>query len=221
MNHDIFIQMQFFMISILWGAIILLAYDVLRILRRLIKHNNIILAIQDLIFWIVASVFIFAMIYKENDGIIRGFAVMGVTIGMVLYHFIVSTFLVNTITKLIQLLLSPFVFVINSIKRFFRFVILKGKKAANFIIIRLKKQMKSYKIRMDAKRQAVSAKKREKSEQKALVKQKQKEQILAKRQKEKEKQLKEKEKQLREKEKQQKEKQQKEKARQQKDRSMQ
>lgn len=181
MNHAITTQLEFFLISILWGAIILVAYDVFRILRRLIKHNSIFLAVEDLIFWVTASVFIFAMIYNENDGIIRGFSVMGVTIGMVLYHYILSSFLVNTITKLIQTLLRPFTIAINMVKRFFRFVFLKGKKIVNFFTRRLKKLWNSYKIKLDAKRKVVAAKRAIKAEKKANEKKKKDEQKLAKR----------------------------------------
>ncbi|MDD4113087.1 MAG: spore cortex biosynthesis protein YabQ, partial [Herbinix sp.] len=63
MNKGITIELQFFMISILWGALVLLAYDLLRILRRIIRHNVLAVAIQDLLFWVLASVFIFALIY--------------------------------------------------------------------------------------------------------------------------------------------------------------
>ena len=181
MNHAITLELQFFLISILWGAILLLAYDVLRIIRRLIKHGTIILAIEDLIFWVIASIFIFAMIYDQNNGIIRGFSVMGVTIGMVLYHYILSSFLVNTITKIIQILLSPFIMAINTVKRFFHFVFLKGKKIVNFLARRLKKLKNSFKIRFNTRRQAVAAKKRKKAEQKALEKKKKDELVLAKR----------------------------------------
>lgn len=181
MNHAISTELQFFFISILWGAIILLAYDVLRIIRRIIKHNSFVLAIQDILFWAFTSVFIFAMIYTENNGIIRGFSVMGVTIGMVLYHYIFSDIIVGSITKLIQILLTPFNLAINMVKRFFRFVLLKVKKVANFIIRRLKKHSKSFKMKINVRRQASEEKRKKKQEQKAIERKKKDELIQAKR----------------------------------------
>lgn len=180
MNHAISTELQFFLISIIWGTIILLAYDVLRILRRIIKHSSIILAIEDIIFWIVTSVFIFAMMYTLNNGIIRGFSIMGVSIGMVLYHYLLSELVVGIITKLIQLLLTPFNLAIKMVKRCFHFVLLRGKKIVNFITRRLKKHSKSFKMKINVRRQALDVKRKKKLEEKALAKKKKDEIILAK-----------------------------------------
>ncbi|HHV11797.1 MAG TPA: hypothetical protein GXX75_16100 [Clostridiales bacterium] len=146
MNEEIMLQLRFFAISILWGAIVLLTYDGFRILRRLKRHGNIMVAIEDILFWIAAGLFIFAMIYQVNDGIIRGFCVMGMAIGMVLYHFTLSELLVKWITKLIQLLLKPIGIAIGAIRKVAGFVLGKIKKAVKFIIIQLKKKKKSIKI---------------------------------------------------------------------------
>ena len=116
MNEEIIMQLRFFVISILWGAIVILTYDALRIFRRLKKHGNIMIAAQDILFWMAASIFIFVMIYQVNDGIIRGFCILGMTIGMVLYHFILSEFIVTMVTKLLQLLLTPFKLVIDAVR---------------------------------------------------------------------------------------------------------
>jgi spore cortex biosynthesis protein YabQ len=146
MNEEIIMQLQFFAISILWGGIILLIYDVLRIFRRLKKHGNIMIAAQDILFWIAASIFIFVMIYQVNNGIIRGFCVMGMAIGMVIYHFILSEFFVEMVTRLLRLLLKPFGIVLGVIRKAGRAVGTRCKKAVKFIKSQLKKSMKSVKI---------------------------------------------------------------------------
>lgn len=138
MNKEIIVELMFFLISILWGAIIILAYDSLRILRRLIKHKPLLIGIEDLIFWVLTSVFIFSMIYRENDGIIRGFSIMGMALGMVAYHYLISDLFVKLITKLIQHLLKPIVFILKKI---------------NFVLIRLKKLFKSVRIALNTRKQ--------------------------------------------------------------------
>ena len=191
MNKAITVELQFFLISILWGAIILFVYDGFRIIRRLIKHNGFFLAVEDLIFWVVASVFIFAMIYHENNGIIRGFSVMGMSIGMVLYHFIFSELFVNAITKLIKILLSPIAVAIKWVKKGLHFVYLKIKKASKFILLQLKKITKSVKIALDKRKQKAAAahaeyrkvkleKKKAIEEKKLLEKQKKEQQAIRK-----------------------------------------
>ncbi len=180
MNHAIATELQFFLISILWGVIILFVYDFLRIFHRIIKHNTIILAIEDIIFWVVASVFIFAMIYNSNNGIIRGFSVIGVSLGMVFYHYTISNFIVNSITKLIKLLLTPFTMAIKMVKRFYCRVRSRIRKIRNFIFKRLKKHLDSFKIAVNTKKQKRAAKRKQLLEQKALEKQKKQEIYLQK-----------------------------------------
>lgn len=152
MSKDITVELQFFLISILWGALILILYDILRILRRVIKHNYFFIAIEDLLFWVISSLFIFAMIYNENNGIIRGFSIMGMALGMVIYHFLLSKFVVKLISELIKLILRPFRFVDNSLKKFSRFLVSKIRKFLKILSMRLKKIAKSVKIAINEKR---------------------------------------------------------------------
>ncbi len=168
MNQAITVELQFFLISILWGAILLLVYDGLRILRRVIKHDRFFIAVEDLIFWVLASLFIFAMMYKENNGIIRGFSVMGMAIGMVIYHYIISEIFVTMITKLIHMLLRPFSIAYNSVKKFVLFLASKGKKVLKFLLSRLKKHYQSVKITLNKRKQKRAAIKQKRMEKKAL-----------------------------------------------------
>ncbi|TAH71558.1 MAG: hypothetical protein EWM47_04380 [Anaerolineaceae bacterium] len=171
MNQGITIELQFFMISILWGALVLLAYDLLRILRRIIRHNTFFVAVQDLVFWVLASVFIFAMIYVKNSGTIRGFSVMGMVMGMVIYHYILSDWIVKLISRLILLLLRPFFIVINYIRKGLRYFKNKIKLLNNRIYGQLKRKSKSVKILLDSRRQKrIQKKKDRKNEKKKLAK---------------------------------------------------
>lgn len=180
MNQAISVELQFFLVSVLSGGILLLVYDILRILRRLMKHDSFFVALEDLIYWVGASLFIFAMMYKENDGIIRGFSILGMLIGMVLYHYIIDDILVNLIVKLIKTLISPFVFVINKIKGFLKLIWKQGKKVVNFFTRQLKKRTKSVKITMDKRKQTSTARKQKHLEEKNRKKSKQTEKKQAK-----------------------------------------
>ncbi len=72
------------------GAGLLALYDVLRIIRRLIRHNAAAVAAEDLLFWVFCGIAMFGFMYRENDGVIRGFLVLGAAAGMLLYTMIVS-----------------------------------------------------------------------------------------------------------------------------------
>lgn len=146
MNQGITIELQFFVISMLWGAIVLLSYDLLRILRRIIQHNAFFVAVQDLIFWVLASVFIFAMIYVKNSGTIRGFSVMGMVIGMLVYHYILSDWIVILISRGILFLLRPLSFAIKYVGKGLNFLKNKVKVLNVRIYGQLKSRVKSVKI---------------------------------------------------------------------------
>jgi spore cortex biosynthesis protein YabQ len=170
MNQAIAVELQFFFISILWGAIILAAYDVLRIIRRIIKHGIFFLAVEDLIFWMAASVFIFSMIYEQNNGIIRGFSVMGMTIGILLYHYIFRDILVDIIVTLIRTLLRPFVLALKAITRGLKFLLSQAKKAAKFLIRQLKKLLNSVKIAVGKRTRVLSEKRKKHLEEREVIK---------------------------------------------------
>ena len=68
--------------SFLTGAALLLVYDLLRIMRRLVSHKSWVTGVEDLLFWIGSAIALFAMLYRENSGYIRGFAIGGVLVGM-------------------------------------------------------------------------------------------------------------------------------------------
>jgi spore cortex biosynthesis protein YabQ len=161
MNEAIIVELRFFFTSVIWGMVLLIIYDVLRILRRVIKHNAFVISIQDIIYWVVSSVLIFHMMYNQNNGIIRGFAILAMLLGMIIYHIIFSDFLVDGISgiinkvistiykiirKTIHILLSPFRFIGKKLMIFFRFIFKKLKKLGRFILNRLKKIRKSDKI---------------------------------------------------------------------------
>ena len=67
--------------SFAMGVLLLFVYDVLRIVRRIVPHKMWLVGVQDLVFWICSAVALFAMLYRENSGYIRGFVIGGVLAG--------------------------------------------------------------------------------------------------------------------------------------------
>lgn len=85
MSEGIIFELQFFSRSLLLGAVMMIAYDGIRIFRRMISHGTIAVAIEDLLYWLACGVCIFRMLYVENSGAIRGFAIVAVVLGMITY----------------------------------------------------------------------------------------------------------------------------------------
>ena len=76
--------------AFLTGILLLLVYDFLRVLRRIIPHKMWVVGTEDLIFWVGSAAALFAMLYRENSGYIRGFVIGGVLVGMFFYNLIFS-----------------------------------------------------------------------------------------------------------------------------------
>lgn len=89
------LEVKLFLASVLWGIGLVILYDCIRIFRRVIKHNKLWAGFEDLLYWAVSAVLIFRMMYRINDGTIRGFAIVGVVIGMTLYHYSISEWVVH------------------------------------------------------------------------------------------------------------------------------
>lgn len=88
-------QAVFLGISILLGALLFFLYDILRIFRRIVPHGNIWIGVEDFIYWMVCTAAVFVMLYQENDGMVRGFAIGGIVLGMAVYYALLSRFVIR------------------------------------------------------------------------------------------------------------------------------
>ena len=132
------------------GVILILVYDLLRIIRRLIPHGPFMTALEDLLFWAGSAVAVFSMLYKENDGYLRGFSIGGVIIGMILYSVLLSPFILKgsvfILEKLLYFLLRPVIRVFKLLKKPLEVCGKQNRKIARFVKKRLKKIWKAVKI---------------------------------------------------------------------------
>lgn len=63
--------------AVLTGAGLVLAYEVLRIFRRIIPHRLWVIQLEDLLFWIAAGIFIFVQMFRTSYGAVRWYFVCG------------------------------------------------------------------------------------------------------------------------------------------------
>ena len=82
-------ELSVFLQAILAGNLIYLVYSLIRVMRRLWKHNLFFVSLEDLIFWIGTGIYLFVRIYQTSDGIIRWYFVIGVLLGGIVTHFII------------------------------------------------------------------------------------------------------------------------------------
>ena len=99
-------ELVFLLISFALGEGLVMLYDVFRIFRKVVPHGVIWISVEDVLYWIMAALLIFGMIFQENDGLIRGFAIGGILLGMLFFNHFVSPFLIRSISGILKKILE-------------------------------------------------------------------------------------------------------------------
>lgn len=87
-------------LSFLLGVILMVSYDLLRLFRLLVPHGNLWTGLEDFLYWIYCAVMTFSLLFWENSGILRGYVIVCVFLGMFLYDRIVSRNVFGLLKKL-------------------------------------------------------------------------------------------------------------------------
>lgn len=81
-------ELEIFVHAVLAGMAVYGTYTLLRAIRRIVKHNLLSISIEDFLFWVGTSFYLFIEIYYTSDGSVRWFFVLGVVLGMILLSFV-------------------------------------------------------------------------------------------------------------------------------------
>ena len=140
MSHVIAGELLGVVTALLCGMAITLVYDVLRIFRRVVAHGNFWIGVEDFLFWIWTSLWIFSVLYRENDGNFRLYTIFSMVLGMVLYHKTISELLVKFFGKFLKKVVQLLLFPIKRLKIHISFLGKKLKKILHRIIIKMNNQ---------------------------------------------------------------------------------
>lgn len=77
-------EMEIFVHAVLTGIFAASVYLSLRVIRRLVSHALWVLNLEDAVYWIFTSLYLFVQIYHTSDGVIRWPFVLGVVVGVVI-----------------------------------------------------------------------------------------------------------------------------------------
>ena len=148
MRREVVQELTFLTHYVIMGLVITFIYDWIRVLRKLIKHGTALMSAEDLLFWLACGIGVFYMLYRENDGTLRWFAVLGATIGMFFYKVTVRDAFINVMStclhkimwfvfRILQIVLKPLKRLIYTGKTFVLYLGRKLKKCKEFIKKRL------------------------------------------------------------------------------------
>ena len=79
-------EVNIFFRAIMLGCAAGFCYDFLRILRRILKGKTIRVGIEDITFFIIFSLLMDVFLYYVNGGILRGYILVGIIMGVVLFE---------------------------------------------------------------------------------------------------------------------------------------
>jgi spore cortex biosynthesis protein YabQ len=97
-------QAVLFLSTVGAGAAIGFFYDIFRIFRKTASHKNIAVQLEDLFFWLAATVLVFYFMLNQNYGEIRFFVIIGVVCGLALYVATISRWVVAAAVAIINFL---------------------------------------------------------------------------------------------------------------------
>lgn len=148
MSQDIVQEVVFFLHSILMGLVITFAYDWILVFRKLFTHGGLLMSVEDLIYWFVCGISVFYVLYRENNGVLRWFAVVGAALGMLFYKWIIKSRFVDIMSacihkimwfvfRVIQIVLKPVKWLFFAVRGLVRFLVRKLNKVKEFINKRL------------------------------------------------------------------------------------
>ena len=82
-------ELIIFVLAIISGLIVRLVYRCISCFRQIVKHGYLAMGIEDVVFWVGVSVYLFVQIYHTSSGSIRWYFALGVVFGV----FLMSLFL--------------------------------------------------------------------------------------------------------------------------------
>lgn len=124
-------EIRFLMAVFFNGALMCGIYDIIRIKRRVHKTSIITLIIEDIVYNTVLAMTLFRLIYIYNNGYIRIFAIIVTYIGMYVFEILAGKFIVEYGSKIINLIRSKSIGIINKVEKKFELHKTPAKKSSN------------------------------------------------------------------------------------------
>ena len=75
-------ELFIFLLAVLAGAIVRLAYRCISCLREVVHHAHWVIELEDLIYWIGTAIFLFVQIYYTSSGSVRWYFIMSVSLAI-------------------------------------------------------------------------------------------------------------------------------------------
>lgn len=92
-----------FLWSIIIGACLTLIFDFFRLVRRNKETKDIIVYIQDILFWMIVAIVIILSAFLTNSGELRGYMFVGYALGSMFYLLLFSKMVLTIFGKIFEI----------------------------------------------------------------------------------------------------------------------
>lgn len=112
-------ELRLFGMSCIMGAALGPVFDVFRAFRLILRHNDALTAIEDVLFFMLyaAALIVFSQLAARSE--MRLYFAVGNVLGFAVYHFTVGSVVLRTISKLIGMIRAVFRLFFIPLRRFF------------------------------------------------------------------------------------------------------
>jgi len=124
LDNSLYYQFRAIVVYFISGLSIGFTFDFFRAQRKIIKVSDIITYIQDILFWIISGIIIIITTITFTDGQIRSFMIMGLILGLVIYFYLFSKYILEIeirfskyIAKALSIFIYPFRNLIKKLKK--------------------------------------------------------------------------------------------------------
>ena len=132
-------EIELFYLGTATGMVLSMFFDLFRAFRKIIKHGEWAVALEDMLFWLAASGSLFFLIQVFNKGILRFYIFLGCGLGAICYYLTITRLIFPVfliVFKMMKWILSKCCLIFEIIKKIFKnFVILPLKKIGEGIRI--------------------------------------------------------------------------------------
>lgn len=127
-------QTYMFLGACLAGVLVGLIFDIFRVKRKLVETSDLIVYIEDILYWLIIAIVLFLLMYYSNEGELRGYLILGILIGMIFYILTLSQYVMSFLVYIIRLLGKVFVIVLKILIFPIRIILKIFRKPIKFLL---------------------------------------------------------------------------------------
>ena len=132
-------QCRCFLLALALGAGLSLLYDLFRILRLILPEQRLLIAGEDLLYWLLCGLATMEFALHAERGRLRGYLLLGEVLGWLLCHFSLGELLLTVAERLIVILRRIFGLILRPLRWILQKIFAIFRRLAGFLGKNIKK----------------------------------------------------------------------------------